>query len=414
LDPGFLFVVERRASSMAEVMPTKVGEYDRVFDATPTNDPTLAPGIAKALVPEHEDEILPAAGLKLTLFADGGAAFCASASHVLCDAGALGVFLRHLMAAYHSMPLPAPPVLDYVALDAQAAGHLNSAAADPGILEKEKQLDVFRYDSWAVHPAAPPGFQPAPDHSIDEVDEAQGRSRGEPPRWDTSTAAPALAYLVEFSPEDIDRIYDSTVGGSAAKISRQDAFVGHLWRLIARSRGQTGDQVLDCAMACDSRGRLGTPLDPDTPGCWNVCLGFQSRAGDILGTGGALVAAQRVRAAISTVNPTTVPAWLHKRAHDLDPTREWIVFPGNHTVCTTNWARCAFYSEMDFGAGGPLFAHNPVTGFGGFACVLKKCGAVGSGGEWYKPGVVVALWLEEEAMPRLLADPELRGDRVGA
>jgi hypothetical protein len=126
-------------------------------------------------------------------------------------------------------------------------------------------------------------------------------------------------------------------------------------------------------------------------------------------------AAQRVRQAVDGVTTDRVSAWLHRRAHDLDLRREMICFAGVRSVCTTNWARSGVCT-LDFGGGGPVYAHNLVQAFGGFATILKGRGegvAMGNrmeeGTKWYEPGIDVMLWLEESAMDRLVCDPPLRG-----
>lgn len=409
-DPGSLFEVDERACDMQELMPARISEG--VTNAAPTNDPTLLPAIAPLLVPGYEGPTRPLSGVKLTRFSCGGTALAVSASHVLCDAGALGVFVRELTTTYRALIAgqeyrPQLQVLDAAKFDAQAGGDLDADLPDPELIEVESQLDVFRYDSWAEHPDAPPDA--GPPAAVDAIDAARGRKRGTPSPWHLRSKDKALAYVIEFSPDDIERIHASVVGDSSIRVSVHDAFIAHLWGLVARARGQTHDEVLDCAMACDSRARLPESLSQDTPGCWNVCLGFQARACDILGPDGALFAAKRVRQALGTVRPDTVSAWLHKRAHDIDPNRERIAFAGIRTLCTTNWARCHFYGpDADFGSGGPIYAHNPVQGFGGYATILRQCGPT-LADNWYTPGVMLALWLEEDAMGRLLADPALRG-----
>lgn len=421
-DPGVRFTVVDDKRSLAEVLPAQLAGHEGIYQLETVYDLSLGPELSKPIdAPGRGDGGNGAtAGVKITRFADGGAALCFASSHALFDAGALGTFLHDWtkvhadLASGKNPSLPSRP-FDTHALDALAAGDLDADAADPALVQTEAALDVFRYDSWARDPTGkdnPPAALDAalaPPAEVDALDTAAGRPRGTPPPWHTASAAKALTYGLEFSSDDVRRIHKATLAGSDSFVSPQDAFAAHLFRLIARARQHSPDTQLDFEVACDDRRRFDPPLPDTAPGCFNVCLGFNVRAGDVLAPSGAVVAAQRVRAAIEGVTSARLAAWLHRRAHDLDPTREWIVFPGNTTVCSTNWARSALY-DADFGAGRPCYVHNLVHGFGGYLVIARKAVPRGEqGSKWFEPGVFVSLWLEEEAMARLIADPELRG-----
>ncbi|KAL1409317.1 hypothetical protein Q8F55_003298 [Vanrija albida] len=425
-DPGVRFTVVDDARSLVDVLPAPLAGHAGVYTLDAVYDLSLGPELVKPIAdPGRGDGGDGAtAGVKITRFADGAAALCFASSHALFDAGALGTFLHDWTAVHTSLARgedAAPPSrpFDTEALDALAAGDLDADGPDPALVEAEAALDVFRYDSWARDPEGkdnPPAALDtalAPPAEVDALDAASGRQRGTPPPWHTAGAVKPLTYGLEFSAADVERIHAATLAARTTDdfVSPQDALAAHLFRLIARARQHAPDTKLDFEVACDDRRRFDPPLPTEAPGCFNVCLGFNLSAGDVQASDGRLATARRIRSAIAGVTAPRLAAWLHRRAHDLDPTREWIVFPGNTTVCSTNWARSALYAA-DFGAGRPCYVHNLVHGFGGYLVIGRKAVPRGDGfaqGKWYEPGVFVSLWLEEPAMSRLVADPELRG-----
>ncbi|BEI85665.1 hypothetical protein CcaverHIS002_0510660 [Cutaneotrichosporon cavernicola] len=418
-DPGFLLTFERRIGPLSAILPSPT-QWDRVYDSSAI-DFDLAPATAPNLSPSNPRTEKPLSGAKITLF-DDGAALVVGISHVLADAGALGTFVEDWATIHALLPSQVEVAVDelvkkrrfdWETLDAYAAGDLDAAHPDPALEKLEEGLDVLRYDAWARGATHPPEAMDAkPDPAILELDAARGHKRGQPAPWGLLGTEPCKRYVLTFSASEVERI-TASARLHAPKASANDAFVAHLWRLITRARLQiTGE--LEFTMACDARRRLNAD---DTPGCFNICLGLNSPAKEVLQDGWA---ERRIRAAVDGVTEERVGAWLHRRAHDLDFRREMICFPGTQSVCTTNWARSGVCT-LDFGGGGPVYAHNLVQAFGGFATILKgrgdgvEMGGKNGGGEkgdkWYEPGVNVMLWLEESAMERLVRDPALRGYR---
>jgi hypothetical protein len=411
-DPGFVLETEARDVRMSTALPPTVGLG--VVDASVLHDMSLAPTLAGSLLePGYVDGGgLPLSGAKVTRFACGGAALCVAVSHIHFDAGALGTFVTDWVSAHAALArgqVPAVPERPYspAAYDALAAGDLDANDEDPALVELEETLDVFRYDSWASDGANPlPPGAVVPPPQMDAADAARGRRRGTVPPRHTRSAAKNRIYGLDFTSSEVEKIAAAAKAQTSEKISTQDAFAAHLWRRVARSRGQEEEaEVLDFAMACDARQRFTTLYDMSTPGCWNVCLGMQARGSDLFSPRGLGWAASRIRKAINSTQAPVLAAWLHRRAHDLAPERFNVAFAGNTTVCTTNWARTGLH-DADFGGGLPVLVHNLVSGFGGYATITRVPGIVG--GRWYEPGVRATLWLEEEAMGRLIADPELR------
>ncbi|RSH82071.1 uncharacterized protein EHS24_008275 [Apiotrichum porosum] len=412
-DPGMTLEFEERAMPMSAALPPPVAEHPGVVDASVLNDFTLAPDLQRG----RDGDEMSLAGVKVTRFSCGGAALCVSASHILFDAGALGTFLTDWAAIHTAIARGETPLIphrpyDFQACDVNAAGDLDTKDEDPALVKLESSLDVFRYDAWARDPTGlcnpPPSQAVGPPSEVDTLDAERGRRRGTLPPWHTLSDAPTRTYGLDFTSEDVQRIAARAKRETAEHISAQDAFAAHIWRLVARARGQTGDIVLDFSMACDARRRFTNPLPSTAPGCFNVCLGMQAHADEVVGPNGAGWAAARIRRAIETTKPDILAAWLHLRAHDLDPSRNCIVFPGTTSVCTTNWSRSALH-DADFGGGPPLLVHNLVMAFGGYATITRVPGV--TGGRWYDPGVRATLWLQVDAMDRLLADPDFRGAR---
>lgn len=428
-DPGFLLRVERRRAPLSTIAPAPT-DVERVYNLAATNDFTLAPALAPNLSLTHGRTEDPVSGVKITLF-DDGAAFVIGSSHVLCDAGALGTFSADWARLHNALSTPESAAhvevmveslakerhFDSVELDALASGDLDADDEDADLARLESELDVLRYDAWArdssgVQP--PPVMDAKPHRAVELADTARGHRRGQTAPWETLGAEASKVYSFNFSAAEVARIA-ATVRKEAPDVSTNDAFAAHLWRLIARSRGQEHEEgPLEFTMACDSRSRLAVP-QLDKPGCFNVCLGFLAPASSVLGDDGGAWASTRIRQAVKTVTPKRLGAWLHRRAHDLDFRREMICFPGTRSVCTTNWARSGVCT-LDFGGGSPTFSHNLVMAFGGYATILRQGRGDGEGDEhapegrkWYEPGVDVMLWLEESAMDRLVGEQALRG-----
>lgn len=392
-DPGMPFTIVQRKDSMKDHMPRAV--QDGVTDLGHMQHNILTPPVKGLL----DDRDTRCATVQITHFSDGSA-LALSVSHMLADAMTVGQMLTdwasiHRSLAAGKLEIPSRP-LHYVDIDGQAAGDLNAETADPTLVELESKQDMFRYDSWA-------SGTPVPDE-LREADERQGKQRGEPlPPGAFRFPETSVAYhAVHFSAGDIERIHARISAETDGPISIHDAFVAHLWRLIARARQQKGTLALN--MASDARRRFPRPLPPTQPGVFNTCLGFLGEADVLLDNGGEAWAAQRLRQAINSIQPDTVAAYLHRRAHDLDPTRELITPCHPENTIMTTWARAGL-ELVDFGSGPPIYTHFHVRAFPGYVCVMRECG---EGTKWYEPGLHADLWLEEEAMRRLLADPELR------
>lgn len=391
-DPGMPFTVIQRKDSMAAHLPTPVQEG--VTDFTPFHGHALTPAARGLLV----DRDIPCGMVQITHFADG-TAVAFSISHMLADAATVGQMLNDWAAIHRSLAagkleVPSRP-FHYLDSDGQAAGDLNADDADPAIVEIESRQDMFRYDSWA-------SGTPVPDN-LKEADERQGSPRGEVlPPGAFVFAQDVANHGLSFSASDLERIHARVQAEAGGFVSLHDAFVAHLWQVMTRARQSSG--MLSLNVACDSRRRFPRPLPQSTPGVYNTCLGFHGEADVLLGEGGEAWAAKRLRQAIASITPETIPAFLHRRAHDLSPLRELICpcHPGN-TIMTT-WARAGL-EAVDFGTGKPTYTQFHVQSLPGYVCIMRQCG---EGEKWYEPGLRADLTLETDAMQRLLADPELR------
>lgn len=393
-DPGVPFTVAERNDSMAAHQPRPVQEG--VFDLAPLQGNALTPPTKGLLV----DRDTPCATVQITHFKDGSA-LALSVSHTLADASAIGQMLTDWATIHHSqasgkVEVPSRP-FNYLDVDGQAAGDLNTEAEDPALTELESEQDMFRYDAWA-------SGQPVPEE-VREADERLGKQRGQPlppGAFVFPEGAPSY-YGLRFSAADVERIHARVSTQAEGTVSVHDAFAAHLWRLIARARQQSG--TLDLNVACDARRRFARPLPAGAPGVFNTCLGLQGAAGVLLGAGGEAWAAQRLRQAIGSIRPDTVAAFLHRRAHDLDPMRERICPCHPENTVMTTWARAGL-ERVDLGRGEPVHTHFHVQAFPGYACIMRECGHAGD--KWYAPGLRADVWLEQDSMRRLLADPELR------
>lgn len=102
---------------------------------------------------------------------------------------------------------------------------------------------------------------------------------------------------------------------------------------------------------------------------------------------------------------------LHDLAFEVAPQRLWRACLGREHVLLTTWVHAGVY-EVDFGVGGPRYVEALMPSCDGLVEVMEAGDVRNEGGvrrDWISEGFDVSVYLEEEAMERLLGDRGLWG-----
>ncbi|KAE8149520.1 transferase family protein [Aspergillus avenaceus] len=413
-DPGVEWGVARHPSLKVKELTPSASERSSGsgawiadgFDQTPLVSNTLLP-----LYNLRDYEGLPAVQVQVNLFSDGGYAISIKIAHVLADAQTLMVFMhnwaansRKLFHAHNTSSLMGHPVFDPAQLDAHAAGDIDAPTPDPEIITKARQLPIHRFDWWKSDaPGYPAPLIPTTENSKPPASElAQvNLSPSDSPPWHTvDFSKPAKYTLLHYTNTEINKLKQSAQKEGHATISKLDVLLAHLWSTINRARGHThtpSNVVLNYTMG--ARARVYPPLPPSFLGSPLFITNIQMPGTTLCSTSVGDIAA-KIRHTVQLFTPDVVGAVLHDAAHEVSPQRLWQGFFGNDHTLLTSWLRIGVY-DVDFVGSGdrPRYVHAYMPKVDGCLQVMES----GDGS-----GIDVALYLEGEAMKRLLVDPKLR------
>ncbi|GAA5919202.1 hypothetical protein JCM6882_006093 [Rhodosporidiobolus microsporus] len=424
-DPGVSFTFVQRKDLVKSILPKEVGE--RVSDFGALFALPILPDGGEIVELRASPTDRPALAIRVTRFSDGAAVFGVRIAHALADATTLNRFIADwsdihrallLAGSISTIPLPSRP-FDPEALDAHAAGDLDSPFPDPAVEAQYRLLGRLEYDLWARPELHPPGMvqSSAPHSSAVAEDAARGGERGEPAPWSTwDVSAPVVVRAVQLSAEEVQRIWrraqallDASAGtGDSVKITAHDAVVAHLWRLSTRARNLPPATTLSIIPVINVRSRVSPPLALNSSGCPTFFSCAQVDSNDILSPAGLSIAASSLRQAIQTATPSTISALLRHNAYELDPLRMLDYFGGSTHLTVSSWLRSGAYSA-DFGTGTPLCARGMVMPADGLFLLDDVAAEAWEGQRWWERGAMMQIWLKEDVMERMLADPELRG-----
>lgn len=160
------------------------------------------------------------------------------------------------------------------------------------------------------------------------------------------------------------------------------------------------------------RGRVAPALSDEFVGSPLVLAAATAPARDVVV---AAKAARLLRATVAACTPEAVGAFLREKAGEEWPQRFWQGFLGRRHLLVTSWVRTGLY-DVDFGKGTPRVVQAAMPRLDGLVQVMEAppllLGWEGLEGHWEDGGVDVQVFLAQEAMERLLRDPELRRYRV--
>ena len=359
----------------------------------------------------RECEGLPAVQIQLNLFNDGGYGIGIKMAHALADAQALMVFVHHWAAQSRksfsftdTSSLMDAPIFNPALLDARAAGDIDGPAADPALVSAARQLPLHRFDWWRTNaPGYPPFSIPTTENSKPSA-EALSQLELSP-----STSAPWLTWdfsrpvrytQLHYPGPELDRLKEQARANGRLDISRLDALLAHIWAAINHARGHdksTEDVFLNLTLGV--RARVSPPL-PDSFMGSPLFLAHIKSSGASACTSSVGQTASKIRETMLRFTPDAVGAMLHDAAHEVSPQRLWQAFLGTQHTLVTSWLRLKVY-QVDFVGSKrqPRYVHAVMPKMDG--CLQVMDPGVDDG------GVDIALYLDAEAMEKLLVDRQL-------
>ncbi|KXJ87205.1 hypothetical protein Micbo1qcDRAFT_151973 [Microdochium bolleyi] len=366
-----------------------------------------------ALDDGHTVDNLPVTKVTITTFPCGGLAVAAKVVHPLYDAESLVRFMHTWSATHANMFHGAEHGILELRLQpdlfmSYALGDINAPCPDPSITQVSRELPLHRYDWWASADGCPPSL----------------RWRTEPPAdtripWeDADLEAPISSYTILFSRPEIEAMYlEAALQGTCAglsswgTISRLDALLAHIWSLIVRARKLPTTDTVYANMALGFRSRISPSLPEEFVGCPATLAYAQGTASDAEGSLATFATA--FRRTISSFTPTTIPAFLHDLAHQVECRRYWGTSPSRHHITATSWLHNRLY-DVDWGIPGcrPRLVEPVMPAF--LICVTEgvptERTTTDSEGQlpWYTNGATVSIHFESEVVERIINDPVLR------
>ncbi|KAI0672117.1 hypothetical protein C8Q78DRAFT_1068740 [Trametes maxima] len=418
-DPGIELITAHSPRILPSILPDSEGRI-RSGAWRADDFPSAELLCPTSLALHNSSEYLgrPSVSIQITTFACGGVSIALRIVHPIADATAMFRFANDWAAIHRAMldgqVLPVIcPLFDPRLLDKAAAGCVasNRRVPDPEILRISHSLPMAKYDWWVSTPDCPPpliGGTKVPP----ELEGTDLGPPGDPMPWkEWDIFAPVAHYLLYFTPAEVQRIWEeASVPGS--RISRLDALLAFIWRLVIRAREMEHDtEPVHMIVTVGARSRVAPPL-PD------AFLGSPIVLARVTLTGEGIAAstssgAAAIRSAVAKFTPEAVGAFLHDVAHEVNPQRFWRAFLGRRHSIVTSWQNLDAYG-LDFGGGAPpRFVDAVMPSMDGCIHVMEAGPGEGiKGGRWYDESVCLSLHLRADAMERLLADPELRKRRA--
>ncbi|PKX91472.1 transferase family protein [Aspergillus novofumigatus IBT 16806] len=356
----------------------------------------------------REYQGLPGMQVQITLFKDGAYAVAVRMAHALADAQTLMVFMHQWAAASraafgseYTESLMGAPVFNPALLDAHAAGDIDGAAPDPGLIATARELPLHRFDWWKTDdPGYPKVMVPntlnsMPSRELLDGTELTPSASAPWTSWDLSR--PIRYTQVHFSGDQLANFKRKALADGRGDISRLDALLAHLWISINRARNLANcpDSVfLDLSIG--TRTRVSPPL-PETFLGSPLFLTHVGAPAKSLCTASIGTIASKIRETVALFTAEKIGAVLHDAAYEASPQRLWQAFLGTRHVLVTSWLRLKVYGVEFVGDGNrPRYVHAVLPKLDGEVQVME------SGVD--DNGVDVALYLEEEAMERFLAE----------
>ncbi|KAK6826066.1 hypothetical protein PG987_013560 [Apiospora arundinis] len=385
VDPGVEWSVATRDYALNLIVPPAEKKGVTWWDNNTFPQGDLVSPAKLALADLKDYEGLPCMIAQITLFACGGYGVGVRLAHPVADAQSMMVFMHKWAAncrsAQHEESLSlspfGDPVFDPAQLDARAAGHIDSLEGpNLDLIAKARALPLHRFSWWDTDA---PGYSPylvgktrnniPPPEIMAETTTKLSPSTTAPwHTWDLDR--PAASAVLHFTGDELSRLRErartETAGeeGGDNNISRSDALLAHLFRLITQARcsvkatssyqAPKADDEVFLNYTLEARRRvepplpetfLGSPLFMTHIKAPASSIGQKSRAMTTTGT-----LARRLRQTLQQFTPDAVAALLHESAFEVSPQRLWRGFLGPRHLIVTSWLRTRLY-DVDFFGG---------------------------------------------------------------
>ncbi len=418
-DPGIEFIVARSSSALSSLLPDRDKRLaDGVWDAEPLPSTQLLCPTQLALHNTKECVGLPSVSVQLTTFACGSVGIAIRITHAIADATALFQFMKDWNAVHRATlaghPLPdLSPIFDPRMIDNAAAGDITSSKPDPELLQVYNDLPQRRYDWWESEEGCPSFMLPQAQIPPELQGVYLGPPAGERAPWhEWDLSLPVGHLLLYFTPEEVEGMWReaSSQQPPGARISRLDALLAFVWRLLVRARGLEHDQdVVNLINTIGLRTRISPPLPNSFIGSC-LTIASTSLTGEEVASSALSRVAAAIRATSASYTPEATSALLHHLAYEVNPQRTWRAFLGRRHVIVTSWLGNDPYG-VDFGGGAaPRFVDPLLPNVDGCVLVIEAAPSSGSGEgwRWYNRPVCVSLHVAKEVLTKLSKDPELR------
>ncbi|KAK2834956.1 hypothetical protein FQN49_006744 [Arthroderma sp. PD_2] len=422
-DPGAEFAIVHHDQALEGLVPTAAERIagKGAWLATDFRQQSYISDTQLALYNLCDYDGLPSITVQVNTFACGSYAIGVQLAHPLADAQALMVFM-HQWAATSREQRGHPgksvfglPVFDPAKLDSHAAGNIDSGAADDALISLARAQPMHRYDWWETSAPGYPKFliptteaSKPPAESLARAPVSPSTSLISPPTappWHTwEMELPVSHVQLHFTPSEILKMRRTAMGVQPGHpvISRLDSLLAHLWGLINRARRHShSDEPVYLNVSLGVRARVSPPL-PDSFIGSPIILGYIQAPGSVASQHSLGEKAAQIRKTLQGFTPDVVAAVLHDAAHEISPQRLWQAFAGNRHTLVTSWMRLQVYDVDFIGTGkAPRYVHAAMPKIDGCVQLMDTSEADGGGFD-------ISLYLETEAMKRLLADESLR------
>lgn len=274
---------------------------------------------------------------------------------------------------------------------------------DSALVQAAHDLPLHRYDLWASSGGCPPSMAQAT--KIPSELDISTIVQGNPLPWlEWDFDAPVSHYLVSFTADEVEAMWEEASSNSEVRISRLDALLAHVWTLIIRARSLSYDQqpiYLDVTLGVRSR------VFPSLP---KTFVGSPIILAKVSTTGVQPIGkiASNIRSTLLKFDSSNIGAMLHDLAHEISTHRIWNAFLGRRNTIITSWLRLKVY-EVDFGVGLPRFVDAFMPNVDGCVHIMENRNTSDMKKDnWYNETVSISLHLKTDVMEKLLDDSELR------
>ncbi|KAI0136775.1 transferase family protein [Xylariales sp. AK1849] len=402
-DPGVEWNAVRHEYTIESIIPCSASLSSGIWtgDAFPQSD--LISPTKPALHNLKDFDGLPSVLVQVNLFACGGYGIGIKVAHPLADAQSMMVFVHQWAANSRgifgspSASLFDSPFFDPAQLDSRAAGDIDSVSADQGIVDSARSMPLNRFSWWDTDaPGYSPWFVASTKNSIPpaEVLAKTALSLSIMAPWSTLDLTRPVSWgLLHFTGQELLDLQRVARAGApeGRQISRTDALLAHLFRLITRARAYSHspeDEVF-INISIDARRRVSPPLPETFIGSPLLMAHVRELASAVRDASiGEL--ALKLRETLKLFTPDKMAAVLHDAAYEVSPQRLWLGFMGSLHIIATSWQRLHLY-EVDFQGSGkrPAYVHAVMPKCDGILVILDPIVP--------DDGVDIALHLDSEA-----------------